>query len=375
MDAFTAALQRLANAGALREYIATRPVALSNLYLARFLPPVRSTLAEIQTGNFRIITEPAALTAVDSPYAKVGEVQSTAFTGRTFKLTAEVKLSEANQDAMHARANAELIRAATSGTVANLQPIYENFIARLNEDGVQLALDYGEEVFRAIALSTGKVQVKDTNTGNGVSLDFEVPAEHKVSRTGNDAYDKPGSKFWDDVQTAREKLGVEPIAITNPTTWNAILNNPAHGIIATAPVQLAPKVWSYTIGQAAKLADGTFNLGQRTLDYRRTATIIVYGSAVDKPGASYFWPTGRLTFMRESSRRVELIDGQVVRGALGVTHIGPNTEAGQASTRFNKVYVPEGNEFEVIAKGSVDLMPHVEEARNLFLAKTELGAA
>ena len=48
------------NAG-LRRYIATRPIATQDMFLARFLPPVRGTQADIKAGgNFRITTAPAA---------------------------------------------------------------------------------------------------------------------------------------------------------------------------------------------------------------------------------------------------------------------------------------------------------------------------
>ncbi len=374
MNPFQVALARL-TAG-LNQYIATRPVALQNLYLANFLPPVSSTLAEIQTGSFRIITAPAALTAIDSPYAKVGELEAVEFTGRTFKITAEAKLNESLQDTMHARANAQLLRAA-QGMAGGMNPqqVYENFISRVVEDGLMMSLDYGEEVFRAQALAYGKIMVKDSKTGNAVDLDFSVPDTHKVARAGTDAYDKAGSLFWTDVQAARDRLRVEPQGLTDPTTFAAIVNNPANGVIVRERVQVTPTVTRYTLTQAAKTADGTtFNLGQTTLDVLKSVTLWVYAGKADAADAPYFWPTGRVTYLRQSTREIELIDGQIVRGALGVTHIGPNTEAGQASTRFSKIYVPEGAEYEVIGKAAEDIMPYIEEARNLYLAKTEIGA-
>ncbi|GAA4002716.1 hypothetical protein GCM10022631_11790 [Deinococcus rubellus] len=377
MNPFQAALARITSG--LNQYIATRPIALSNLYLANFLPPVSSTLAEIQTGSFRIVTEPAALTAVDSPYAKIGSLQMVSFTGTTFKITAESKLNESLQDAMHARANAAIMRGAMQqGAVAlnsgtNPQAVYENFISRVVEDGLLLALDYGEEVFRAQALAYGKIQVKDSKTGNGVDLDFSVPADYKVSRTGTAAYDKPGSLFWTDVQDARAKLRQEPMGITDPTTFTAIVNNPANGIIVRSRTQTSPTVIRYELSQAGTNADGTFNRSSQSLDVLKSVTLTTYAGKGDAPDAPYFWPSGRVTFMRSSAREVELIDGQIVRGALGVTHIGPNTEAGQQSTRFANIYIPQGAEYEVIGKASEDLMPYIEEARNLYLCATEIG--
>lgn len=378
MNPFSAALASI-QAG-LRQYVATRPIALQDMYLARFLPPVASTEADVKAANFRITSGVAALTAADSPYAKVGGIKVAEFSANGFKISAEAKLSEANQDQMLARANATILRAARDGGVANEQAVYENFIARLMEDGVLLSLDYGEELYRAIGLAYGKIDVLDSNTGNKAEADYNVPATHKVSRTiaAGDAYHLAGSKFWDDVQAARERLNVEPVAITDPVTWQAILNNPVHGIIAAEPVRAAPNVWVYTITQAGKtyMSDGSyeFNLSQRGLDYRKSARVIVYGTKPDLDASTYLWPKGRVTFLRETNRRVELIDGQVVQGALGVTHILPNTEAGQRSTRFAKIYSPEGAEYEVIAKASQDMLPHVQEARNLYLIGTEMPA-
>lgn len=370
MEPFAAAIARL-TAG-LSAYVATRQIALGNLFLARFLPPVASTTAEIKRGSFRVVTEPAALTAVDSPYAKVGSIRSADFSGETFKLTAESKLSEGDQDSMHARANALIIRAYQDGGQANVQDVYENFISRVIEDGVSLALDYGEEVFRAIALATGKIDVVDSSTGNRVEIDYNVPATHKVSRTGGDAYDQAGSKFWADVDTARTRLGVEPTALMNPTTADKVRAQPVNGIMVVERQVLSPTVTREVWAQAAKNADGSFNSGQRSLDVRLTVTVFVYGGKGDAEDAAYFWPSGRITFLRTTNRETQLIDGQIVRGALGVTHIGPNTEEGQASRRHLNVYRPEGRRYEVIAQGAEDIVPDIQEARNLFLAQTEL---
>lgn len=224
------------------------------------------------------------------------------------------------------------------------------------------------------------MQVIDSNTGNSVDLAWDVPAEHKVTHTtaSGEAYHLAGSKFWDDVALAREKLNIEPVGMTDPTTWNAILSNPAHGIIADEPVQLGPQVWAYRIAQAARTykSDGSFeyNLSQRGLDYRRSGRIIVYGVKPDDSTSPYLWPKGRLTFVRQTNRTTTLIDGQVVSGNIGVTHIGPNTEAGQQPERFSTIYIPQGAEYEIVAKGSEDLMPDIEEPRNLVLCKTELPA-
>lgn len=378
MNPFALALAAI-QAG-LREYIATRPIALQDMYLARFLPPVRSSEAEVKAGGFRITTTPAPITAVDSPYAKVAGIKVSDFNGVGYKITAEAKLSEANQDQMHARAQAAIVRAYNDGTAANVQGVFENFIARVVEDGILLSLDYGEERDRAIALSTGKLTVLDGNTGLGTNIDYQVPATHKAARTiaAGDAYHLPGSKFWEDVQAARERLNVEPVGITDPVTWQAILNNPAHGILATEPTRVAPNVWVYNITQAGKTvkADGSteWNMSQRGLDYRKSARMIVYGTKPDVDAGTYLWPKGKVSFLRETNRRTEIIDGQIVQGNLGVTHIMPNTESGQESRRYVNTYIPQGKEYEVIAKGSQDMLPHVQEPRNLFLASTELPA-
>ncbi len=374
MTPFQAALARVI--AGLSTYIATRPVALDTLFLARFLPPVTSTTAEIQTGSFRIVTTPAPLTGVDSRFAKVADIKQVSFSGTTFKLSAEARLNEGMQDAMHARANATILRAAQGLQGGqNAQQVYENFISRLVEDGLMLSLDYGEEIFRAIALAYGKINVTDSSTGNKVDVDFAVPSTHKVSRTGTDAYDKSASKFWDDVQLARDRLRVEPTCIMNSTTFNAIAGNAANGAIPVERTQVTPSVTQYVLVQAAKNADGSFNFGQRTLDVRKTVTVFVYAGKADAPDAPYFWPDGKTTFIRTTNREVELIDGQIVSGALGVTHIGPNTESGQQSTRFSQVYVPEGAPYEVVARAAEDVLPALDEARNVVLSTTEIGAS
>ena len=361
-DSFATALATITNPAALQEYIATRKIALENLFLAQILPPVRSTLADIRYGYFRVVATPAPLTAVDSPYDAVSSIQTVDFNGATFKIAGKAILSEANQDMMHSRANDSFLNGQTS------QGVFQNFIMSLIEDGVSLSLDYGEEVTRAAALATGRLNLVQGNIN--VSADFGVPADYRFDRstTVKGGYAGASSTFWADVFAARDKLFVEPEGITDPTTANAILNNPVNKIVVSERTQVSPTVIKYVLGRYAQVNGANSSLLDP--EARARLTLWVYGNRGDSATAPYFWPTGNLTFMRRDQRPVQLIDGQIVRGSLGVTHIGPNTESGLRSQRYLNVYTDEARPFQVIALGAEDILPQIREPRNLILVAT-----
>jgi hypothetical protein len=366
---FTAALSRLTNPDALMAYVASRQLALSTLFLANLLPPVNSSTDEIQASNVRIVTEPAVLTALDSPYGKVGDIQITDFREGTFKLTGEAKLNEQLQRSMHARANGlMLMNMNNTGVPAGqgVQAIYENFLAKFLDDGVSLAFDYGQEQYRALALAYGKISGKFGNVK--LNIDFQVPADYQLARTGTAAYGGTASKWWDDVDYARERLAVEPECVTDPTTFNTILNNDVNKVFVRAKTRISSKLWKWELTRQSSVATSN---GQ-TADARYNVTVWVYSGAVDKPGAPYFWPTGRVTFIRRTDRSVELINGSVVTGGLGVTHIGPNTELGMVPGRYLRVYTPEARAFEVIMNGTEFILPHLQEPRNVVLVATDV---
>ena len=361
-DSFATALSTVTNPAALQTYIATRKIALENLFLAQILPPVRSTLADIRYGYFRVVTTPAPLTGVDSPYDAVGSIQAVDFNGSTFKIAGKAILSEANQDMMHSRANDSFLNGQTS------QGVFQDFIMSLIEDGVSMSLDYGEEVTRAAALATGKLNLVQGNIN--VQADFGVPADYRYDRstTVKGGYAGASSTFWADVFAIRDKLFVEPEAITDPTTANAILNNPVNKVVVLARVQVSPTVVKLTLGRYAQVNGANSSL--QDPDSRANLTLWVYGNRGDSATAPYFWPTGNITFMRRDQRPVQLIDGQIVRGTLGVTHIGPNTESGLRSQRYLNVYTDEARPYQVIALGAEDILPQIREPRNLILVAT-----
>jgi hypothetical protein len=364
-NSFGSALQRITNPAALQTYINTRKLALDNFFLAQILPPVRSTLADIRYGYFRVVTTPAPITAVDSPYDPVASIQSVDFNGATFKIAGKAMLSEAQQDAMHSRAQYNQLNGG------NAVGVFEDFIMSLIEDGVSLSLDYGEEITRAAALATGKLNL--TQGLNQVSVDFGIPADYKFDRstTAKGGYAGANSAWWADVDLVRGKLFIEPEAITDPITAAAILSNPVNRITTIARTQVSPTVVKYELARYAQVNGANSSLIDP--DVRAHVTLWVYGNRGDSSSASYFWPTGNVTFMRRDNRPTQLIDGQIVRGAVGVTHIGPNTEAGFQSTRFLNARVDDDRPYQVIALGAEDILPQIREPRSLILVSTTVS--
>lgn len=367
-DHLTAALAGF-TPDAINEYISTRRVDLSRNFLARFLPPVTSSDADIRAGNIRIRAGIAGMTATDSPYAKVGSAKATEFKGSTIKLTAENMLTERDQDVLISRINTTVLNGG------NPVSTVQQFISRFFEDVIQLSLDNGEEYLRAVALATGKISGRFG--GVEVDVDYELPAAHKPARvTGANAYFGASSKFWDHVLLAQNTLmGGEPQFILNKLTWNAILNNPANGVLTLEKQELSPTLARFVIGEARKYENGTYDLSAPSLDVRKRATLWVYSGYAenDDDTLTQFWPNEYMTALLPGSQSVTLIDGQVVQGALGVTHIGPNTESGMASRRYGNIYRPEGKAYQVIFQGAEDLLPHIREPRRIMIFQSALS--
>lgn len=355
-----------------QNYISTRQVQLQKFFLARFLPPTASTDADIRDGNIRILAGIGGVTAPDSPYAKVAGAKVQSMEGSTIKLTAETTVTERDQKIMSSKAVNALLAGNQQGAVQAVQ----QYLSRLFEDGLMLSLDHAQEQFRAIALATG--EIKGDFGGLEVNVDFGVEAKFRVpARTAGNAYGAASSKFWDDVQLARDTLlGGEPQFITDPRTAAAIINNPANGVLLVGRNVVTDWLTVYTLTQGVKQADGSYDTSRRTVDVRKEVTLWVYGGyaeAVDGTRVQ-FWPEGHMTALLPGSQRVDVIDGQVVEGALGVTHIGPTWELGGQSRRYGKMFRPEGAEYEVQMKAAENVLPHLRETRRAMFFKTALPA-
>jgi hypothetical protein len=250
----------------------------------------------------------------------------------------------------------------------------QNFISRFFEDAIQLSMDNGQEYYRAVALSTGKIQ--GMFGGVKVDIDFELPNNHVIPKvTGANSYAGASSKFWEHVLLAQNTLmGGEPQFILNKLTWNVILGNPANGVLTLEKQEISPTLVRYRIAEARRYENGTYDMSAPTLDVRKQATLWVYSSYAenDDDTLTQFWPNEYMTALLPGSQTVTLIDGQVVQGALGVTHIGPNTEAGQESRRYGNIFRPEGRAYQVIFQGAEDMLPHIREPRRLMIFQTAM---
>ncbi|MCD0156018.1 major capsid protein [Deinococcus sp. 6GRE01] len=355
-----------------QRYISTRQVQLGKFFLARFLPPTYSSDADIRDGNLRILAGIAGVTAPDSPYAKVAGAKIQSVEGSLIKLTGETTVTERDQKVMSSRAVNALIAGNQQGAVTAVQ----TYISRLFEDGVMLALDHAQEQLRAIALATG--QIKGNYGGIEIDVDFGVEAKFRpAKRTAGSAYGGATSKFWDDVEYARTVLlGGEPQFITDPKTALTILGNSANGVLPIEREVVTDWLTRYTFTQGVKLADGSYDTTRATLDVRKRVTIWAYGGYAEAADGTMvqFWPAGHMTAILPGSQRVDVIDGNVVEGALGVTHIGPNWEMGGQSARYGKILRPAGAEYEVQLKGAENVLPHLRETRRAVFFETSLPA-
>jgi hypothetical protein len=356
---------------AISQYISTRSVNIERNFLARFLPPVRSTDADIRAGNIRIRSGIAGMTATDSPYAKVGSAKAEEFRGSTIKLTASNLLTERDQDALISQINQTILNNG------NPEQVITSFISRFFEDAIQLSLDNGQEYYRAVALSTGKIS--GSFGGLEVDVDFQLPSAHKPAKvTGANSYAGATSQFWPHVLLAQQTLlGGEPQFILNKLTFNVILNNAANGVLTIEKQELTPTLTRYVVAEARKYENGTYDMSAPSLDVRKRAQLWVYSAYAenDDDTLTQFWPNEYMTALLAGTQNVTMIDGQIVQGALGVTHIGPNTESGGRSIRYGRIFRPENQPYQVRFEGAEDMLPHIREPRRMMVFQTNMTAA
>ena len=373
--AFAAAVQTLTNPLATQNYLSTRAVLQPQLFLQGLLPPVRSTMSQIINGNVRIIAGAAKATAIDSPYHKVGGMQTQLTRNNTFKITSSALLNESDQDTMHEAAMSAIVTASMQGSVtgaAAAGPVYSNYIARVIE-AAALSMDLGEEFYRAQVLAYGKLDLSVSNGERKIPVKATYGVDFTKAfrdRTKTRSYVAADSAFWDDVQASRDYLLLaEPVMITDPVTWQAIRSNAANAIIVTSQVQLTPTTRRLEIAKAAILSGEAPSGAFTNIDVNYRCTVIVYGLR-DEETQNLYWPVGRVTFFTQTDRSVTLIDGVIVNGALGVTHQGPTTEIGNVPGRYLRGFIPENRPYHFVVDAAEDIVPELQSWRNLFFVET-----
>lgn len=338
-------------------FVSTRQIDTGRLFLANLLPPVASTTDQILSGSARIVTSRGKLTGLDSPYAKVGGVRVETNSNVAFKVTAQAELSETAQRSAFAAANASNSDA--------IRRVVGDFI----ESTGPLALDYAQESFRAKLLANGLVSAKDGNVK--ITYGVSLPTEHVMDRSaGAGAWGAAGSTFWADVVKAADLTGQQAAAqlIVNPVGWSLITGNAAHRVRVESVVAVNDVLTKYTITRASADVTGS------DIDARHRLTVWVYAGrdgddSAENGVGEYFWPDDRASFVRTGNRQVTLIDGQVVQGALGVTHVAPNTELGMRPGRFVEVFRPQGKRFSLVTQATEFILPDIQEKRNLVIVK------
>ena len=334
---FAELLSQMTSPDALNNFISQYQVDTARMFVSGLLPTVESTEAEIRNGNVTFTAEAAHATAPDSPYAKIGGVKVTDFSAESFKITSSNALTEKDQKAMHARAQAAFVR--SGGSVASLNPVYSETIAKFSEAILVLPFVYAYEKYGTLALSDGRI--KGNFNGILLDVDYGLKAAQRLDRKtvakGN--YTGNQSKLWEDADFARRVLHVEPNLVTNAATGNAILSQAANSLSVLENVQVSETVQRYTV--VKRDATGF-------VDARYRLTLWVYSGA-DSSGVAY-WPDNRANFLKITP----------ASSTLGRIHIAPNAELGMISGRYTHVYRPEGEPYQIHARASENILPEID---------------
>ena len=364
---FSAILSSLGTDAAAK--IANEVTPGSEYLYASILPEVPGYEYTINETYMTVRSMMAGMVGMDSPYPPTGFVESRTEMWRTIKVANKSTLPEAVLRQM------QLIVANSNPSPTALAQEVLNFYDKVV---MQPHFDTAEWL-RMQALITGAIQW----TFNDIQLDvsYNIPAGNLLTaRTvaSTEAYHLSGSKFWDDLISARSLLRHNlEFAIAHSSTIDAIISNPDNNLRVLDMANGGATVQRY-VGTTEQL----------DTDIRYRLTLIPYdlegevfdtdtvGSTVIIP----FMPPGKILYVgRNQYSRVYRVGlGSTIPAdydrALGYTHLAPTVEAGNTPGRWGRMFVPETEPWQLTAEGVTNLLPVIEAPEKIVVATTEMPA-
>ena len=365
---FQAALDSLGPGFAAR--ISREGRAPAEYHLAMLLPEQARNTYSVDAANMTVVPTMAGLTAMDSPYAPVGQVKLSTFLEKTAKITSKAKLSEEAQRELQAIATRLAASGASSSEAMAAEVLgFQSVILQAHFDTA--------EYLRGQALFNGAI---DWTYGvQRVQVDYGVPAANKLTtRTGTAAYDGADTEFWADVREA-QRLARYNVAevIAHIDTLQAVIGNEANGIEVTAQDGNY-----FTLSRLVGAND------RRSTDARDSLRVYGYGlegSVIDPEDPTQtvdvpFVPKGKILFVGRAARPAYRV-GQGAQVpvtdslAVGYHHIAPTVEGGGMPGRWSRVYSPEQTPYQLFGEGVGNELPVIESPQKLVILSTEIGGA
>lgn len=348
--------------------------------LNTILPEVGNSSYQAKSGTMTVFATMAGLAGKDSPYPETGFVEVRDFTEETAKIAGRIRLPETAlreiQAIVQSARNNSLNSGAGSPTAlaAGNQSLTETVLNFTNLVLLQSHLD-SMEWLRGQALSKGEIDW--TFNKKRLKVDYGLPAANKVARTGNNGYGGSTSKFWEDLRTAKRKLGILRAVIMHPDTYDMIISNSVNNI----------EVLSDNDNGIAELTRLVGNAERRTTDARDRLRLLRYGlegSIIDPADNTKlknlpFVAPGKIIYVGQTNARgfrLAVGAGSQQRPntglELGYTHISPTVEGNGQIGRWGEVYTPENEPYALEGRAVTNGLPVIESIEKLFIAETDM---
>lgn len=350
--------------------------------LASLLPEITRADYKAESGTMSVKTTMAGLVGMDSPYPPGGMIQASTFMEETAKVANSIRMNE--------KAIRELQRLQQSLQLSggsSKEALTQEVLNFLDLVVLQAHLDTAEWL-RAQALFTGAISW--TFGKVKLSVDYGFPSANLLATrtTGSgQAYDGASSVFWSDVREARRLLnGNLRALITNSTTLDAIIYNPANGLRVASDTGVGA-IRTVTLRRLAQDASGDPIPGQDSDDARDTVAIIAYdreGEIVNPSDPETtvgipFVPNGKVLAVANNqasgyvvgmgSQEEDPTDGN----RIGYTHLAPTVEGNGVPGRWARLYTPENQQYNLIGEGVTNLLPVIEDVDKVVVLSTELS--
>ncbi len=331
---------------------------------------------EVKGGTMRIYPTMAQLTPMDTPPKPIGAIESNFFNENTAKWGGTMHFPEERLRELQKMAQSAVAIGISDGlNLGGLQNIPANAAAQAIFAFAELLLKSqmdNIEWLKGQALQQGAISL--TNSGLNLTVDYDVPAANKISRTGTDAYGGTASKFWTDMRTVGKKLSNFKVMM-NSNTYYAIIDQAFNNIRVDDMTGDVRTIVRYAANTT---------IGAVSPDRRDRTNIIIYdkaGSGITPKGTMKSLPflaDGKIICVGEGEPDgFELFEGSVPdperRLRLGYGHMGPTVEGGRPGI-WQRVFTPEAKPFQLLGETFCNFLPVITNPKKIVILTTEMPA-
>lgn len=320
---------------------------------SQLLPERQSASYSVEGASIVVRATAAGQVGTSSPYPPAGAMTATRILQGTFKIATKDIFEEQSLRELQA------LRRLYTDSVASKERLVDEVLNWYQKVILQGLYDRGEWL-RARALIDGEIDWTHNNLQYVV--DYNLPADNIINRSGNQGYAGNSSAFWNDWRKAQGLLGYSVSrVIMHPMTWDVIVSNPVNNFNVQAQ--------SGNVITVGRFAGADTNVLSQ--DYRDRLEITLYaeeyeellgedegGGTVRKP----FIEPGEILVVGDSVAKGYRVgqgstDNPDSDNALGYFHVGPTTEGDGQPGRWGRVFVPEDAQWSIVGEATENSVP------------------